>query len=376
MLLLPQAVSLHRFQRHRRSLPTVHIGQVEPDPPDAGTGYGMAGFRSALGELLERRFFRYMVPPSRIYRRIDQFDSVDTSRFLAALEQTSAIDRRTLAEQSFASIDALSLTRDRMVAVPRLLVALDATSERRFFEGADTTGCAVHFDPEKCLDSALCEFVERQAALAAWLGPWIVREVKPSSGADPALLFFQQRGSVRFFDIGQPLGPPVILSIFVANNPTDVVQFACGLACRYSAAEALVKSVLELAQIYGYFHDLAQGTAPDPRNLAGFNKVETFLTWPFAQSLNSAEVTIIEPVQHAGFDRASIIRLFEQLDIELFYYTGVISLPGELLVTGKVFSYDCFLSSMERQKNNWRNRLSSSFSLNVADAANRPCPLF
>jgi hypothetical protein len=54
----------------------------------------------------------------------------------------------------------------------------------------------------------------------------------------------------------------------------------------------------------------------------------------------------------------------------------VLNLPGELLIAGKVFSYDCFLSSMERQRNNWRNRLSSVFLLNVADAADRPCPLF
>jgi hypothetical protein len=51
-------------------------------------------------------------------------------------------------------------------------------------------------------------------------------------------------------------------------------------------------------------------------------------------------------------------------------------LPGEFLVAGKVFSFECFLSSMERQKNNWQNRLSSAFSLDIADAASRPCPLF
>jgi ribosomal protein S12 methylthiotransferase accessory factor YcaO len=141
-----------------------------------------------------------MVPRSDTFRRIDEFGLVDTSRLLAALGQISAIEGRALQEHSFGSIDVFSLTRKRMVAVPRLLVALDASNERRFFEGADTTGCAVHFDAEKCLDSALCEFVERQAALASWLGPWPVREVVPSPSIDRILRFFHQRGNVRFFD--------------------------------------------------------------------------------------------------------------------------------------------------------------------------------
>jgi YcaO cyclodehydratase, ATP-ad Mg2+-binding len=376
MLPPPQAISLHGFNRHRRSVPTVYVAQVEPDPPDAGTGYGPAALRSAFGELLERRFFRYMVPPSPIHRRLDQFNSVDASRLLDALTQISAMDRRTLAEQKFASIDVLSLTRDRMVAVPRLFVALDASAERRFFEGADTTGCAVHVDPEKCLDSALCEFVERQAALAAWLGPWTVREVQPSDYTYRPLGVLRQHGSVRFFDIGQPLGAPVILSTFVASDPTDVVQFACGLACRYSLREALKKSILELIQIYGFVHDLASGTIPDPRNLASFNTPQTFLTWPFAQNLGSVEVIELAAVEPMPIARAPIIRLFAGMEIELLYYTGALNLPGELLVAGKVFSFDCFLSSMERQKNNWQNRFASAFSLEVADAANRPCPLF
>jgi hypothetical protein len=49
---------------------------------------------------------------------------------------------------------------------------------------------------------------------------------------------------------------------------------------------------------------------------------------------------------------------------------------GEIVSAGGVFSFDCFLSSMERQKNNWQNRFASAFSLEVKDAANRPCPLF
>lgn len=56
--------------------------------------------------------------------------------------------------------------------------------------------------------------------------------------------------------------------------------------------------------------------------------------------------------------------------------TAVINLPDKLLVAGKVFTFESFLSSMERQKNNWQNQLSSAFSLVVADAASRPCPLF
>jgi hypothetical protein len=371
----PLSLRILRHDRYSVSTPTIYTTYNLFDAHSAGTGFGRDGLVAAIGEQIERSYFRAMVPVSGKLPLSQMGFSLSDS-YLRALFQISTRNISTIEAHDFETVSAVSLLSGIIGPVPRLLVSLDRSGDREFFPHVDTTGCAVHIESRACFVGALREFVERQAALASWIGPWPAREVEMNGRLSAPSTFFTDQGRLRVFDVGGPTQMPVILSVFQSNDSSKPVQFACGLGAHPVGAQAIEKSLMELFQIFELTRLVAIGEVEDERVLLRYNHPEMLFEWPFMAAENLPVIEFDDYKHLPAVGVSKVIEAFSEMGVELLYFSERRIIGGTSIFFGRVFSPDAFLCSMEHEEKNWRNTFSEFHRLDLDRALMFPCPLF
>lgn len=149
--------------------------------------------------------------------------------------------------------------------VPAILVSLTAKGLDRdgeFLPFRDTTGCAAHVDPDRAIQGALGELVERQCLLRYWMTKSATAEIKALetgifSRPDVATLVerFQQSGDLTLYDISIPdIAGYAVIVVYGAHDLTRPVQYSSRLCFALSPGKAVEKAVMELWQIFVLLH--------------------------------------------------------------------------------------------------------------------------
>lgn len=339
----------------------------------AGTGDSALARISALGEHLERFVFRHLsscIPASQSTNGVlcDEWNWMDVlSQLAGRVVENDEVRKLKL-------IRTWSFTTSRECFVPSVLVSLEGLSDHTLFPSADTTGCAVHTDPQRCVDNAILEFCERQCAFASWYGPWSTTEITLSAASSERMDVISSLGHVRLFDIGVPMGVPVLLSIFVNRRSSNPVKFAAGLGAAWNRGDAVRKSLHELYQLYELTHFSATGEIPDSNDLLQHNRQETAAEWSFIAKQQSDEVSDQAYLATETLPKSHLLERLEGLGIRLLLFLDRVGLPGTRLYAAKALSPDAFLSSMGKEHNNYDNRFCSTCS--IKSDRSRPCILF
>ncbi|MFK0732252.1 MAG: YcaO-like family protein, partial [Gloeotrichia echinulata HAB0833] len=266
------------------------------------------------------------------------------------------------------------ITTSQERLIPEILVSLEGLPDHQLFPSADTSGCAVHSDPNKCTDNALLEFCERQASFASWYGPWTTTEITHSKITSSHLEAIANCGRIRLFDIGGPFGVPILLSIFQSESSSSLVKFAAGLGAAWDRREAITKSLNELYQLYELTYFSAKGEIRDPHNLLQHNCHESAVNWPFIGQQPNSKISELTYLSIEMPERAGLIERLEKSGIRVQIFLDRLQLPSASLYVAKVLSPDAFLSSMGKLHNNYNNRFSQTSFINSDKS--RPCILF
>lgn len=370
------AISPRHRNAHATGFPRLHGMYSGTGDSGFSTGTGSCAEAAACGEFVERYVFRWCLSPDRRVP-LAAFENADP-RVLAELVRAFRphVTEAELREKAFETCRVLSLPDCTTTEIPLGLVSLGESDDRAYFEGADSTACAVHRTLEQSVLASALELAERQCAMAAWLGPWpaerIVRVQESVDVHERAVLELCDRhGSVELLSISS-FDCYCVLAAFRSRSDEDGrVNFAVGFGTSLSPRLALKKALFELYQLFDHTLSVSQGRYADER-VKVRNTVDS---WRRVHTTVRSEIPAREyfarPASTADRLMSSICAIAETL----WLYSTPLSLKGCDLFATKLLSPDLFVSCLGLHAN-WYNRFATLNSLESSRAAREPSPFF
>jgi ribosomal protein S12 methylthiotransferase accessory factor len=242
-----------------------------------GAGCGLtrpAALASALGEALERYSGWRCCTPEALrasFRELGD-QGVDPQRFglyAEAQYATPAFHFRRLHDTAVLQwVEAWSWTHARPTYLPTDFVyqgRCGAARRQACYFHTVSTGLACGTTAETAILGGLCEVIERDAIMLAWLHGLELPRVVPPAG-DPVLDALYQRLArqhmrATVLDATTDVGLPVRIALL--DNPREEPQeCAVGMAARPDPVQAHRKALLEALHTLNYLHQLQQRRAP------------------------------------------------------------------------------------------------------------------
>jgi ribosomal protein S12 methylthiotransferase accessory factor len=172
----------------------------------------------------------------------------------------------------FSWVEGKSLLTKESIWVPASLVYLGYPRKNEHFWESTSVGLAAGATVDDAKLRALCELIEREAAIIAWLtkqhvGLVNLQSYKSDMVHRAAQCHLAAGAELKIFDITTDLGIPVFLAI--AKRTLGRPALAVGTACHPNSNIAVTKAVLEAGQI----HYLAKGLV---RQFPSYSPSENF----------------------------------------------------------------------------------------------------
>lgn len=148
---------------------------------------------------------------------------------------------------------ARSLTRSRDVLVPAALVHLSLVRRppNTFVAEGTATGTACHVSAPQAVLAALCEVLERDAVMAAWLAAVPARAAAPDAAA-AAVADGPLRNCQATFRLYRPASDAPFPVVLAAAWSDVHPRAAMGAACRPDVTSASIRALLEAAQVLSW----------------------------------------------------------------------------------------------------------------------------
>ncbi len=216
--------------------------------------------------------------------------------------------QRIHADRSIGWVAGHSLRRDAPILVPAFAVYQPYRSlcgEAPAIQQI-TTGLACGNTLEEAILSALCEVVERDAAMLMWLQTRIPPKVRPGASATSVLRALDRFGDLQRYvtvlDVTTDLSIPAYVAVWDA--PISGRQGAIFASCaNLNPERAVVGSLAELAQCLMWVVSLidTRPSLPDPQS-DECSQIEDHVLWPYSPNARSAYAFALSSEDTVGLD--------------------------------------------------------------------------
>ncbi len=220
------------------------------------TGYDRKTIVRAAGEALERQVSFGKMPPASIHHRLCELDEEISSWFNLLFDESTQPD---LPDHPFACVDAYRLSDKSSVVVPAVPFTLAPHPDSRFLPKRDSSGCAIHTDANKALETAVSELAERQGLTLFWYFGHLNQateihnadtEFEADNETSRIVRWFLSEATARVFLFDVSIIAPYRSILAVYINTGGPVYFAAGGSASRNSAEAVKKALIELYQAY------------------------------------------------------------------------------------------------------------------------------
>jgi ribosomal protein S12 methylthiotransferase accessory factor len=241
-----------------------------------GTGVGLTrsvALASTVGEVIERYAAWRCCRADSLWARYDEVKdrAVAPHRFaLYTDEQYATPGFHFLHLQPTHRLswtEAWSVTRQRTVLVPSEFVYMERCRGPRCLTHSVTTGLACAPSLAAAAVSALCEAIERDGIMIAWLGGVELPRVQPAS-TDPVVSellnrIARQHLRATVLDATTDIAVPVRIAVLepAEGSPTEL---AVGMAAHIDPIQAHRKALIEGAHTHNWLRRLKRQRAPWP----------------------------------------------------------------------------------------------------------------
>lgn len=208
-------------------------------------------------------------------------------------------------------VEGYSLTRDRPVMVPAFAIYqpyISRSGEAPVIQ-QNTTGLACGNTPEEAILGAICEVVERDAAMLMWLQrrrpPIVALDGDMPSEVRRALRRFGMTARhVTLLDITTDIAIPAYVAVW--EGPIDAAYGAIFTSCaKLDPSRAAVGALTELAQCLMWAASLVDAGTPLPDPAAApLTHIEEHVMWPMHPAAHSAYAFALSSPRRVGFGAA------------------------------------------------------------------------
>jgi hypothetical protein len=311
------------------------------------SGGGPSMIVGGYGEYIERYHFYNEVQADTI----SIIDDLSTQKMINTIKKSS----KKLKDHAFNLTKSRRLFSDESCYQPTALISLgqDSTIDREFIPFIDSCGQAAHTTKYLCEQSALYEFIERQALVGSWLSGtanFSVTDVSADSFAElgSVVAKLQEHGSLSIFSVGEGLPGYSIIIFYFSNSINDTVRYSVGMASHANSRVALEKAIHELWQSYWYLY-LNENNAEnlDQRfqylnDLLHFNNHHTRLIIPYFASVKKT-ITLDTYLQLPDVNEHHYKHALQSISQHIFIYEGETYFQNKKYDVAKIFSPDFFI---------------------------------
>lgn len=337
-----------------------------------GFGFGDKAHLKAIGEYFER-FAAFRALHFQKRGRISELGlSLSEQEALCrALVQTCAEERlsETLLDHEFSLAPVRRLGAGDPCFYPAVFQSLHSfhnSDDSRFLPVRDSSGSAIHPDPETAFQSALLEFTERQCTTAMWvsrrcnhiasISEFSVRNERARITARDMM----NHGDVTIYDISFLKGVHVYFVEYKSHRSGDeMVRFSCGCAAGFSPEDTLLKAFTEAWQTsvlipqLAFFGAKEYGSDQLRTDFVKANNSESFELGLNVEPLSIGKSTSIG----VGELTASILEVSENV----YVYEKRMEVPGVDLSFCRVVSPDFYVHMSPGRANNNDNKWIDRF---------------
>lgn len=372
-----------------------------PNMTTVRDGQGNAGFATTyqdgsiacLGELIERKHFFHEVPVHRM-GELPQCCSESFCRSFAKMAQQTANSGglyQTSGTYVFELTSCLNLSTWQPAYIPTVLISLGKSKDSAWIAVRDTSGCASHSDPEKTLEAAMMEFLERQNLTSCWIAEQCRYQINLDefvfylpSDLQQLINCFMEAGSLYIVNSSLLFNCYSIMAIFIAHSDSQHVKFSLGSACCLSPFSAIKKALYELWQSFSLMsetHNRVESTAYQLnrakygkliRNFCDANQRETLQEFPYLARHAGPKLSLPDYLSQPTLTLTSILQELRTISDNVFYYSVMFPLADQACFVGRVVSPDFFVS-MDNQVTSFN--LINAFSDRLAIQLNKKKPL-
>lgn len=319
-----------------------------------GSGFNQEAIYSSYAEYIERYHFYYEVDTLKI-ATLDESNTAKMSQKLKYLINQTKNTAAPIATHAFNLTAAHNLFTQESVWLPSVLIFLGATqsSDRTFIPFTDSCGQACHVTAELVFESALNEFIERQALVGSWLSGttryFFRLEPHKSLGETNKIIHeLNNHGELLAFEINNHLPSYSVILFYFSKSTQDIVRYAVGMASDKNPSTALQKAVNELWQSYMFMY--LNTDCPEPldsrykylNELLAFNNHDTKNIIPyFKHELNT--ITTAEFINFRRQDTSEILLKLKAISDAIFSYQRTCIVFGKRFYFCKILSPDFFI---------------------------------
>lgn len=343
---------------------------------DSGSSchYDDSIFARAKGEFLERMHFYAEVKHDLIghYSDLNKQEVVDSLGLLFSQIKNTDEDSQN---SVFHLNHVENIINNESAYLPSIFFSMGNHyhDERRFAPFIDTCGQSAHVDPSSALDSALLEFIERQAMLAAWLTESYTEKIDIDNDVllgvySEMLNTLNNNGELICLNISGVFPIPVVMLLYFSKSQSDIVQYSVGAAASYTTREAFTKALLELWQTYQFVYFNSMDTLPSSarffylKRFLQFNNIHTKDLFHFNSDTKNT-VSLSSYLARAESRREILLADLTAISTSIYQYRAEVGYDGANYYYSKIFSPDFYLHINTVYKFNHINKYSQKLNI-------------
>lgn len=319
-----------------------------------GSGYAQDAIYSSYGEYIERYHFYYEVD-STLKSALEDINNVALNhKIKKVLTQTKKTERE-IHTHLFNLTHVRNIFNSEIAWLPTIMISLGdyQSLDRVFIPFTDSCGQACHISHEQALDSALNEFIERQALVGSWLSGRCryavnIEQHKKLGKFNAIIEQLKTHGSLYAFEINNNLPGYTLILFYFSNSENDIVRYSVGLATDADPVKAIMRAINELWQSYTFIYL----NADNPENLDArykylnelieFNTHQTKAIIPYFKTTNFV-ISSDDLLAFKKFNMHEMLQGLETLSTNIFSYERSQQIMGRRFHFCKILSPDFFL---------------------------------
>jgi len=359
------------------------------------TAYNLDSRKAMVGEFIERQYFSSF-HTGKISGLLKENTSSNLYQsLLCLLEQTSERTTAYLDSYEFDLSPCLNLFEGRKEYIPSVLFSLGNHKDAHLVPHRDSCGSSSHLCPDKALNVALLEFVERQCLLASWLFnrcSFLITTdpIQDLQHSDPRIRFIKDLsmvGNIYLADISLGLSGYVVLAVFSSFSSEAHVQFSIGCAAALKPMDAVIKALVEMYQSYVLMmgmHSSVDKTLYErerhkhmklARNFGDRNDTKTVDDFGFFTTKGIKAQKLRDYIASPPLEVEDILIGLRSISENLLYYTNSFAYGNHVHIVSKIFNPDFYVIMDNEGKINFTNKYSSFLNIDINAMSNKLKPL-